>query len=148
MRAAHAGDPQLVAVDAFDNSVWVVTTHALLVNFDEDGDARAMAVIPGEPSAIGIGVDQSLWAATGNEVMRFDRHAVLLSTRALSSTALIEKLVVDSLHDRLIAQAGDQSGRDQCDGRRDQQDHPHAAFVRSIGGSQCQDNGESAEQDI
>ena len=57
------GTGELIAVDPFDDSAWVVTSRHLLARFDDTGRLRGGYTLPGQARAIAVALDQSVWIA-------------------------------------------------------------------------------------
>ena len=79
LRAAGAGEPQLLAVDPYDGSAWVVTSHGLLMKFDVDGRVERMADVSGSATAATVALDQTLWIAVEGSLRQFDREGGLIT---------------------------------------------------------------------
>ena len=96
------GIPLAAATDPYDDSVWIATDALLLLHFLRDGSLVHGTSIASLPAALAIGLDQSVWLATGEAVLHFGRYGERLSPLPFDGRREdVRALAVDSLRDRL-----------------------------------------------
>ncbi len=97
------GEGVHLAVDPFDDSVWVITTQRLLGHFDKTGRLQIGYTLPGPASAIGVALDQTCLDRRRGRALALLVAGTLVDTRIYGSewTQPVTSVAVDSLHSRL-----------------------------------------------
>ena len=91
-----------LAVDPYDESVWIGTDTALLLHLSLDGALAHGASLPAPAQAVAIGLDQRPRVLLGNGIAEFSRDAQWLGFTVLHDVVDVAPigLAVDSLRDQ------------------------------------------------
>ena len=101
VEALGYGSPSLLAVDAHDDTAWVVTSGNLLIRIGRDGALVGGTTLPGKADAIDIAVDGTPWLGGGGALWHVSVTTELLQTYVVdSSPSRIGAMHFDSLRDR------------------------------------------------
>jgi hypothetical protein len=97
------GAAQSIAVDPYDDSVWVATDASLLLHFAADASLVQGASLPTPASALGVDLDRSVWLVAGDRLLHFSPNGDSLATRALpwSPGESVTGIAADALRDRV-----------------------------------------------
>jgi hypothetical protein len=79
------GEALQVGVDPFDDCAWVVTSRGLLAQFDKSGAMKRGVTLPAQPSALAVGLDQSVWLAGEGEIVRYSKEGLLAQSIGLDA---------------------------------------------------------------
>ena len=97
------GEAEHVAVDPYDDSVWVVTDASLLLHYSSAGALEHGTTLPARADALTIALDETVWVAAKRTLLHFSRAGALLQSRTLTlgRDPVIQSLAADSLRDRI-----------------------------------------------
>jgi hypothetical protein len=97
------GDAQSIAVDPFDDSVWVTTDASLLLHFAADGSLVQGASLPTPATAVAVDLDRSVWLVAAAQLLHFSANGDALTTRALAlwPGETVTAIAADALRDRV-----------------------------------------------
>jgi len=97
------GEAEHVAVDPYDDSVWVATDASLLLHYSSAGALEHGTTLPARADALTIALDETVWVAANRTLIQVSRSGALLQSRtlALGGDPVIQSLAADSLRDRM-----------------------------------------------
>src|SRR5206468_12115670 len=87
VEAIGYGPPSAFAIDAHDDTVWVVTHGNLLIHVGAGGTVDAGATLNGEMQALDVALDRTVWTAGPGGVSRFSPAAQFLQPAHIPSSA-------------------------------------------------------------
>ena len=109
MTGAGFGQAESIAANTYDGSVWATTDELLLLHFARDGLLEQGTTLATKADAIAVALDESVWVATGDQLLHFSSDGQWLQTQPLSLAAgeRVAALAPDALRSQLwIATTG------------------------------------------
>ena len=101
------GAPKFAVVDAYDSSLWLMTTRNVLLKFDTAAVLREARWVPTGTTALAVGLDQRPWIVTPAALLRLSEEGFADFRIDIQPNIRIDHMLVDSLRDRIILASED-----------------------------------------
>lgn len=97
--ASAYGQGVSLAVDPYDDSVWVATDTRLLLHLSSDGALVQGTLLPAVADALNVAFDQNPWFLMGGELVHFSGNAVSFTglSQDTGAAGTAAELAIDSL---------------------------------------------------